>query len=147
MKDHSDIAPDTPAAGFPITDEAEACTAVLLACLLANEIEGMPENAVFHTTIRSRNIFQGYDPEKLIEGATRRFEAKGNPLALIDAAIGAIREQTRQPLLYQCLDMILSDGLVTPREHKVFQYLKGKFKVNDDDAWKAMDILVIKNQL
>lgn len=139
-----------PAAGqtsLHITDEAEACAAVLMACLRANELEGEEENAAFHTTIKSRNIFKGYDAMSLIERADRYFDLAGSSAALIDAAIGAIREQNRLPLFYHCLDVILSDGVVTPREHKVFQYLKGRFNVNDEMAWKAMEVLLAKNQL
>ncbi len=48
-------------APFHIADEAEACAAVLVACLRANELGGEEENAAFYTTIKSRNIFQGHD--------------------------------------------------------------------------------------
>lgn len=130
-----------------IADEAEACAAVLMACLRANELDSEAENAAFYTTIKSRNIFKGYDAVALVEIAGRHFEQAGSPAALIDAAIDAIREQTRLPLFYHCLDVILADGVVTPQEHKVFQYLKGKFKVDDEIAWKAMEVLVAKNQL
>lgn len=131
----------------PIADETEACTAVLVACLHANELYGMTENAAFHATIRNRNIFKGRDAADLIAGAENRYEQAGSPAALIDAAIGAIREQTRLPLFYQCLDVILADGLVTPREHKIIQYLKGKFKVNGADLEKGLEVLLAKNRL
>lgn len=130
-----------------IHDEAEACAAVLVACLHANELYGMTENAAFHATIRIRNMFKGHDAQALIDGAERHYEQAGGPAALIDTAIGAIREQTRLPLFYQCLDMILADGLVTPREHKIIQYLKGKFKVSNDDMEKGLDVLLTKNRL
>lgn len=130
-----------------ITDEAEACAAVLMACLRANELDGEEENASFYTTIKSRNIFKGHDARALIESAGRYYEQAGSPAALIDAAIGAIREQTRLPLFYHCLDVILADGVVTPQEHKVFQYLKGKFRVDDEVAGKALEVLLTKNQL
>jgi hypothetical protein len=29
----------------------------------------------------------------------------------------------------------------------VFQYLKGRFRVEDEAAWAAMEVLVAKNQL
>lgn len=131
----------------PLTDEAEACAAVLMACLRANELDGDAQNAAFYTTIGSRNIFKGQDPAALVAAAGRYYEQAGSPARLIDAAIGAIREQTRLPLFYHCLDVILADGVVTPQEHKVFQYLKGKFKVEDEVAWTAMEVLVVKNQL
>ncbi len=83
----------------------------------------------------------------LIDIAGRYFEQAGSPAALIDAAIGAIREQTRLPLFYHCLDVILADGVVTPQENKIFQYLKGKFKVEDEIAWKAMEVLVAKKSV
>lgn len=134
-------------AALHITDEAEACASVLMACLRANELDEDAENAAFLSSISSRNIFKGYDPAKLIATAGAYFERAGNSPALIDAAIGAIREQTRLPLFYHCLDVILADGIVTPREHKAFQYLKGKFKVDDELVWSAMEVLVIKNQL
>ena len=141
----------TPPAGQqsspPIIDEAEACAAVLVACLHANELYGMTENAAFHATIRNRNIFKGRDAQALITGAEHQYEQAGSSAALIDAAIGAIREQTRPALFYQCLDVILADGLVTPREHKIIQYLKGKFKVSDDAMEKGLEVLLTKNQL
>ncbi len=143
---HTSPATDRPA--LHITDEAEACASVLVACLHANELfDDEGENAAFYTTIKSRNVFKGYDTAALIEIAGGYYQQAGSPVALIDAAIGAIREQTRLPLFYHCLDVILADGVVTPQEHKVFQYLKGKFKVEDELAWKAMEVLVAKNQL
>jgi hypothetical protein len=42
---------------------------------------------------------------------------------------------------------MLADGVVTPQEHKIFLYLKGKFRVDDDAAFNALDVLVVKNQL
>lgn len=139
--------PATNRAPLRIADEAEACAAVLMACLRANELNGEEENAAFYTTLKSRNIFKGHDVKVLIETAGQLFEQAGSSSALIDAAIGAIREQTRLSLFYHCLDVILADGVVTPQEHKVFQYLKTKFKVEDEVAWKAMEVLVVKNQL
>lgn len=130
-----------------IADEAEACAAVLLACRRADEINGAGGNAAFLSTLKSRNIFIGYDPHVLIERAGQYYEQAGSSAALIDSAIGAIREQTRLPLFYHCLDVILADGVVTPQEHKVFQYLTGKFKVDEEVAFKAMEVLVVKNQL
>jgi uncharacterized tellurite resistance protein B-like protein len=132
---------------FRISDEAEACAAVLFACLRSSEIYGMTENEAFHSAIRSRNIFKGHDANALVSAAESSFEQAGSPAALIDAAMGAIKERTRMPLFYHCLDVILADGLVTPQEHKVFQYLKSKFRVNDETAWNAMEVLLEKNRL
>lgn len=149
MKKPADFFSDQPGAhaSLQITDEAEACAAVLMACLRSSEIYGMTENDTFQTAIRSRNIFKGRNPEALVETAGRYFEQAGSPAALIDAAIGAIREQTRLPLFCHCLDVILADGVVTPQEDKIFRYLKGKFKVDSDMAWKSMEVLLAKNQL
>ncbi len=118
-----------------------------MACLRANELDADAENAAFYTTIKSRNIFKSRDAMALVEVAGQHFEQAGSPVALIDAAIGAIREQTRLPLFYHCLDVILADGVVTPQEHKIFQYLKGKFKVDDETAGKGLEVLLAKNQL
>jgi len=150
MKNTIDFFHSNPAASHAsllITDEAEACAAVLIACLRANELDTDEDNAAFYTTIKSRNIFIGYDAAALVATAAQFFEQAGSPAALIDAAIGAIREQTRLPLFYHCLDVMLADGIVTPRENGVFQYLKGKFKVEDELAWKALEVLVMKNKL
>ncbi len=150
MKNTIDFFHSNPAASHAsllITDEAEACAAVLIACLRANELNTDEDNAAFYTTIKSRNIFIGYDAAALVATAAQFFEQAGSPSALIDAAIGAIREQTRLPLFYHCLDVMLADGIVTPRENGVFQYLKGKFKVEDELAWKALEVLVMKNKL
>ncbi|MBK9335118.1 MAG: TerB family tellurite resistance protein [Lewinellaceae bacterium] len=138
---------DTNLPPLRITDEAEACAAVLVACLRSSEIYGMTENTALPDAVRSRNVFRGRDAGTLIAVAERYFEQAGSPTALIDAAIGAIREQTRLPLFYQCLDAMLSDGVVTPQEHKIFLYLKKKFHVADETAWNAMEVLVAKNQL
>jgi hypothetical protein len=139
--------PATESPTWQITDEAEACAAVLMACLRANELGGDWANAAFYTTIQSRNIFKGRDAAALVATAGAYYEQAGSPAALIDAAIGGIREQTRLPLFFHCLDVILADGLVTPLEDKVFQYLKRKFRVDDKTASKALEVLVAKNQL
>ena len=150
MKDTLDFFQTRPSAEHPplhITDEAEACAAVLMACLRANELDEDAENVAFYTTISSRNIFKGHDAQLLVASAGEYYEQAGSPAALIDAAIGAIREQTRLPLFYHCLDVILADGLVTPREHEVYRYLKGKFKVDAATAAEALEVLLVKNQL
>jgi len=138
---------DSAQARLKITDEAEACASVLLACRRADEIDGAGGTAAFLATLKSRNIFIGYDPETLIEKAGQYYTQAGSSAALIDAAMDAIRDQTRLPLFYHCLDVILADGLVTPQEHKVFQYLIGRFKVEEEVAFNAMEVLVVKNQL
>lgn len=134
-------------AALRIDDEAEACAAVLFACRRADEIEGPGGGSAFLNTLSSRNIFIGSDPQALINRASQYFEQAGSSAALIDAAMGGIREQTRLPLFYHCLDLMLADGVVTPQEHKIFQYLKGKFKVDEDTAFRALDVLVVKNRL
>lgn len=139
--------PTANAQALHITDEAEACAAVLFACRRADEIEGPGGAAAFLSTLKNRNIFIGADPEILIETVGRYFEQAGSSAGLIDAAISAIREQTRLPLFYHCLDMILADGVVTPQEDKAFQYLQKKFRVEESLAFKALEILVVKNQL
>lgn len=139
--------PDANPAPLQISDEAEACAAVLMACRRADEINGAGGDAAYLTTLKSRNIFIGTDPKWLIEKAAEYFEQAGSSAALINAAMGAIREQTRLPLFYHCLDVILADGVVTPQEDKVFQYLKAKFKVDDETFFKALEVLVVKNQL
>ena len=137
---------DSPVA-VQFAHEAEACAAVLMACMQANELGEFAENATFYTTIRSRNIFKGHDPAALLAAAELHCEQAGSPTALIDAALVAIRAHTRIPLFVQCLDVILADGLVTPREHQVFQYLKRKFGVDDDLASKTLEVLLAKNRL
>lgn len=139
--------PATSQGPLHISNEAEACAAVLMACLRANELDDDEENAAFYTTIKSRNIFKGYDASALVNLAAQNYKQAGSPAALIDAAIGSIRDQTRLPLFYHCLDVILADGVVTPREHTVFQYLKGRFRVEDEVAFSAMEVLVEKNKL
>ena len=150
MKNTVDFFRPSPASGaspLHITDEAEACAAVLLACRRADEMNGAGGNATFLATLKGRNIFIGTDPMQLIEITGQYFEQAGSSAALINAAIGAIREQTRLPLFYHCLDVMLADGIVTPQEDKIFQYLKGKFKVDEALAFKALEVLLIKNQL
>ncbi len=134
-------------AHLQITDEAEACAAVLFACRRADEIDGAGGNAAFLMTLKNRNIFIGSDTEALIETVEKYFEQAGSPATLINAAMGAIREQTRLPLFYHCLDVILADGVVTPQEDKVFQYLMRKFKVEEEVAFRALEVLVVKNKL
>lgn len=130
-----------------LLNEAEACAAVLTACLRANELGDFAENATFYTTIRSRNIFKGHDPASLLAAAERHYERAGSPTALIDAAVGSVREQTRVPLFLHCIDVILADGLVTPHEHQVIQHLKRKLGVDSGLASKALEVLLAKNQL
>jgi uncharacterized tellurite resistance protein B-like protein len=75
------------------------------------------------------------------------YEQLGSPEALVDAAADMIREQTRLPLFYHCLDVIMADGLVTPSEHRIFLYLKKKFGIDDELATEALEVLLVKNLL
>ncbi len=130
-----------------INNEAEACAAILFACRKADEITAETENAVFVTALKTRNVFLGKDYEYLLNVAEQAFAQAGSPEALIDGAFTIVREQTRLPLLYHCLDVILANGVVTPKEHKVFQYLKAKFRIADVAAYKAIEVLTVKNLL
>lgn len=130
-----------------ITDEAEACAAILLACHKADEILGDQTNVALMTSLSSRNIFIGYQPENLLQKAEQYYVSAPSPQQLIDAAVPGVREQTRLPLFYHSLDVILAKGLVTPTEHKVIQYLKGKFKIDNETAFNALEVLTVKNQL
>lgn len=130
-----------------ITDEATACAAILMACQQADELMGGSANTAFLNTLSSRNVFIGSEPSVLLATALDYYERAGSSTALIDAAIGAVREQTRLPLFYHCLDLILANGVVTPKEHQVFQYLKARFRVDDDTAFEALEVLTVKNQL
>lgn len=130
-----------------IAHEAQACAAILLACLRANELDADAPNPVFYTTIKSRNVFIGHDADTLVAEASRLFDTVGNPEALIDASIEAIREPTRLPLFLHCLDVMFADGLVTPRENKVVQYLQRKLKVDEELAWSAVEIILAKSRL
>lgn len=130
-----------------ITHEPAACAAVLFACRRADEIDGPGGTAAFLSILKSRNVFIGVDVEALLEEVNGYFQAVGSPAALIDAAMPAIREQTRMPLFYHCLDVILADGVVTPQEHKIFMYLKAKFGVDEETAFQALDVFLMKNKL
>jgi len=139
--------PEKSASSPLLLNEAEACAAVLLACVRANEIDDGSENAVYASTIRSRNIFIGHDPKLLTDIVTALYDQLGTPEALVNAAADMIREQTRLPLFYHCLDVIMADGLVTPSEHKIFLHLKKKFGIDDELATEALDVLLVKNLL
>ena len=139
--------PDKSAASPLLLNEAEACAAVLLACVRANEIDDGSENAVYASAIRSRNIFIGHDPKLLTDIVNALYDQLGSPEALVNAAADMIREQTRLPLFYHCLDVIMADGLVTPSEHKIFLHLKKKFDIDDELATEALDVLLVKNLL
>jgi uncharacterized tellurite resistance protein B-like protein len=130
-----------------IEDETEACAAVLYACLIANELDGEANRRAFRYTISTRNQFKGKDADALEAAAQAYYERAGSFAELMDAAIGAIKEYRRLPLYLHCLDVILADGVVTPREHEVFQYLTKCFRIDEDTSNDAMNVLVAKNQL
>ena len=136
-----------PASTLRITQEPAACAAVLFACRRADEIDGPGGTSAFLSILKSRNIFIGVDVTALLEEVNGYYQAVGSPSALIDAAMPAIREQTRMPLFYHCLDVILADGVVTPQEHKIFLYLKTKFGVDEETAFQALDVFLMKNRL
>jgi hypothetical protein len=139
--------PEKSTASPLVLNEAEACAAVLLACVRANEIDDGSENSVYSGTIRTRNIFIGHDPKLLTDIVSALYEQLGSPEALVDAATDMIREQTRLPLFYHCLDVIMADGLVTPSEHRIFLHLKKKFGIDDELATEALEVLLVKNLL
>jgi uncharacterized tellurite resistance protein B-like protein len=132
---------------LPFSHEAEASAAILFACLRANELGEFAENATFHTALRHRNIFKSHDAAALIAAAERHYEQAGSPTALIDAAAASVRPQTREPLFLQCVDVIFADGLVTPLEHRVIQFLTRKLEIDRELAAKALEVLLAKNQL
>lgn len=130
-----------------ISDEAVACCAVLTACLYSNELDTDTEKAAFQATLRSRNVFQGYDITELMSVAEALFKEAGSSERLISSAVPFLSSHNRLPLFLHCLEVILADGVVTPQEHKILQYLKGKLHIDDTTAWKAMEILVAKSKL
>ncbi len=130
-----------------IADEVEACAAILYACRRADEITQESENAAFITTLKSRNLFIGHDVGAMLATTGRYFEEAGSSEALIVAAVPAVPAHLRLPLFYSALDVILANGLVTPHEHQVVQFLKARLHIEDDEAWKGMEVLLEKNKL
>jgi uncharacterized tellurite resistance protein B-like protein len=132
---------------LPVANEPLGCCAVLTACLYANELDTDTERTAFRRIIEGRNVFQGYDAAELIDQANALFTEAGSSERLIDAAVSVVAAHNRLPLFLHCLEVILADGVVTPREHKILHYLKGKLHISDDVVWKAMEILVAKSKL
>ncbi len=93
---------------------------------LPNSILCSDRLAAFRRIIEGRNVFQGYDAAELIDQANALFTEAGSSQRLIDAAVSVIAAHNRLPLFLHCLEVILADGVVTPREHKILHYLKGK---------------------
>lgn len=131
----------------PSADEAVACTAILLACVRSNELDPLADNVVLEHVLRYGNIFQGNDITAIKERAAEWYEQAGSPEALIEAAAPAVSAHTALPLFYQCLDVILADGVITPLEHKTFQFLKRKLRISESAAWKGVEVLEIKRKL
>jgi uncharacterized tellurite resistance protein B-like protein len=130
-----------------LQNEAQACTLVLLACLQANELGSTLENPVFRLIVGRRNTFQGHDGTQLIQHAAAYYAQAPTFAQAIDAAVGHIQEHTRLPLFYQCLELVMEDGVVTPMEHRVVQYLLGKLKIDPELAYKGMEVLGAKTRL
>lgn len=130
-----------------ISNEREAYASILFACMFTDGNSSDEETAFFITMIASRPFFSGYDVIDLYKRCTSHFNKVGGSSALIDAAAAAITDTTRLSLFVNCVDVILSDGVVTDEEEEILDYLKTLFSIDDDFAGKTTEVLLAKNKV
>jgi len=136
-----------PPAPFVISDEREAFASILFACVMADGSSSEEERTQFVSTLMSRPLFAFGDASNIIYRAIKNCERTSNGALLVDAAIGAITSQNREPLFLYCVDIILADGQVTSQEEEILDYLKAKLGISDALAQKAVEIFMLKNRV
>jgi uncharacterized tellurite resistance protein B-like protein len=130
-----------------IYDERDAYAAILLACMNSDGNMSEEEKTAFYTALANRPFFAGRDVIETVTRAANNLDKAGGSAALIDMAASSITETTRIPLFTNCVDMILSDGQVTPDEEKILEYLKTLFSIDDVFAGKCVEVLIAKNRI
>ena len=71
---------------------------------------------------------------------------KGGPEALVEKCAPVLPQRLRAPAFCNAVDIVLADGTVEDEEKELIEKLQTALEVDDDDAKKIIDVMIIKNR-
>ncbi len=139
----------TPAEQASATDFSaqEAFVSLLIASARADGVVSAHEANSIEHVVAGMKLFRGYSHEKLrkvFATAAERIKEQGTP-SVVQAAAAVVPRELGATTFAVAVDLMLSDGRLSPREEGFADELRTLLSVERDTAARIVDVLSTKN--
>ncbi|MGD9815435.1 MAG: tellurite resistance TerB family protein [Hyphomonadaceae bacterium] len=134
----SDLGPD----GW---STAECFFGLLLAAVMADGEVAAPEREQLHGLIGRSRALQALSAEEIAAVAERVSERFRHDANAFEQACQALPQDMRLPMFAHVLDIVLADGDLTNTEAEFLNDLIDRLGIDETDAAKIADVMLIKN--
>jgi uncharacterized tellurite resistance protein B-like protein len=125
---------------------AEACMHLLVAAALETDMDERRETwSVRNVTARSRSL-NALGPADLAQIDHRMWDRMRNNSAALAEACQALPVEMRLPLFGQCVEIVLTEGLLDASQADFLNRLASLLRLDREAAHRMVEALVIKNQ-
>jgi uncharacterized membrane protein YebE (DUF533 family) len=125
----------------------EAFVSLLIASARADGIVSAHEANSIEHVVAGMKLFRDYSHEKLrtvFATAAERIKEQGTP-SVVQAAAAVVPKELGATTFAVAIDLMLSDGRLSPKEEGFAEELRTLLNVERDAAARIVDVLLIKN--
>ncbi|MCE3259413.1 MAG: putative tellurite resistance protein TerB [Bacteroidetes bacterium] len=136
----------SPAAAKPlINSEQEAFLTIIAAASSSDGVMDLEEWDTIIDTLFQKKLFASTDLRALVEECNNNIK---NFPSLADAVTDCaplIKTENRNMVFAVCVDIVLIDGSISPKEKEIIEHLKNKLSITDDFALKTVEVMLARN--
>ena len=127
----------------------EAFMGVLLAVIAADGYFSDDEVSDFWKTLGRANVMSSYTDRQYKESTDKLMRVIKGPgyETLLQKSIEALPKELHQGAFVYACDLVFSDGSAAPEEQAVLDKIKQGFSIDDALAYKAVEVVMIKNKV
>ncbi len=130
-------------------NEQEAFMGVLLAVIAADGYFSEEEVDDFWKTLGRANIMKNYTDRQYKDSMNKLMKIVKGPghEVLLTSAIAALPAALHQGTFVYACDLVFSDGSAAPEEQNVLDRIKKELNIEDALAYKAAEVVILKNKV
>jgi len=129
-----------------IKDEKEAFVAVVFACMAADGEISNEEVSSLVNIFNTKQMFNGVNVGEIFKKVSKLFNQLGGPIKLIEAAAPKISDTLKLTVFANAVDFVLSDGFAHDKEKSLLETLQNLLNIDNENASKIMEVIIIKNK-
>jgi uncharacterized tellurite resistance protein B-like protein len=130
-------------------NEQEAFMGVLLAVIAADGYFSDEEVDDFWKTLGRAKVMANYTDRQYKDSMTKLMKIVKGPghEVLLTQAIAALPATLREGVFVYACDLVFADGSAAPEEQHVLDRIKSELSIDDALAYKAAEVVIIKNKV
>jgi len=130
-------------------NQQEAFMGILLAVIAADGYFSEEEVDDFWKTLSRAKVMADYTDRQYKDSMNKLMKIVKGPghEALLNAAIPALPAALREGVFVYACDLVFADGSAAPEEQHVLDRIKNELNIDDALAYKAAEVVIIKNKI